>query len=365
MEKMKPRRTISGASKSSSIATIKDVARIAGVSTATVSNVLNHVDGKVSEETRHRIQQVIRRIRYHPNLLARGLQKRKTGLIGVMIIDPLNPFFMELVKGIHDICRQWEYNMLLCFSDDNLESETEHLHDFLERRVDGIFLTPVLHRMRQAGDVEKRHRECVEEILSQHIPLCSLLDSMTGAETCVVHVDHANGAQKAMDHLFSLGHTRIAYLSAPFDPETGCTRRMAYIQGYRDRGLPVNDDWILEAPIGREPAYYAMKEFLSHHPCITAVFCFNDLMAIGALHAIRQAQISVPDDISIIGYDNIEESRFQGPPLTTVHLKMYDIGEHAVRLVHDQIQKKKAQNDIHVRIIPSLVIRESTAPPRG
>jgi DNA-binding LacI/PurR family transcriptional regulator len=156
------------------------------------------------------------------------------------------------------------------------------------------------------------------------------------------------------------------------------------LESHHDRGLSVNPDWILETQIGREPAYHRMKQFLEKgvincaptvgaglappvgpkggtRSCpIDALFCFNDLMAIGALHAIREARLSVPDDIAVVGYDDIEEARFQAPPLTSVHLKMYEIGEHAIRLLHEQIQTRTPKNDIHIQVIPSLIERAST-----
>lgn len=329
--------------------TMKDIAREAGVSINTVSRALN---GKpdVNEDTRKRILQIADRLNYVPNFLAKGLVTKNTRTIGVIVSDNANPFFARIIKGIEDYARSKGYNIILCNTDERYEKEEEAVRLLRERRVDGLLitLTPA-----------QKKRTDILELKRSGVPFVLLNRHMDDIMTDYVINDNVYGAYLAVTHLVKLGHKRIGYISGP--PQISSVRER--LEGYRkavfENNIEFDNSLVKESNLKMEDGYRLMKEFLELENKPTAVFTYSDLLAIGALKALKEANLKVPKDIALVGYDDIEFSSLLQVPLTTVHQPRYRIGEEGARILINRIEGKDSEGLYQIVLKPELVIRES------
>ncbi len=329
-------------------ATLKDIARLAGVSTATVSKIVNGKDHDIGEKTIEKVKSSIQEQDYRPNSLARSMKTKVTKTIGLIIPDVRNPFFTDLARGAEDSANERGYSLLFCNSDDDLKKEMEYINTLTEKQVDGIAL---------AGSV-KRNRE-IEEKFQVRVPIVTLdRDAYFKGIKGRVLIDNFNGAYDAVKYLIGLGHRRILFLSGRLDIRVSEERLAGYRKALEDSGIGFDGDLVAEGNFNFNFGYdYIMSGSLDG--TVTAIFCGNDLIALGAVKALKKLKKKVPEDISIIGFDDIYLASINTPELTTVRQPSYDLGYIAVGRLIDILEGiEHKQNMVEIKL--ELVVREST-----
>jgi LacI family transcriptional regulator len=331
------------------LATSWDIARAAGVSQATVSRVLND-DPRVAEPTRLRVLEVITRLGYTPNAVARGLVTSQTNLVGVVVADIMNPFYPELLEAIS--AQLVQHGLRMVFSNAARQPEEVYARLLMEQRVDGIIFT--------AAHVKSN---TVRTLASQRFPVVLVNRSVDGAKCDLVVGDNATGSKAAADHLLELGHKRIGVLLGYPESSTSRDRMAAFSKAIEDGGLEVDQSLVRVGQYDYEEAYRQTRQLLDIARRPTALFCLNDAMALAALNAARAAGVAVPDDLSIVGFDDIRMAAWEAFQLTTVRQPLTEMARASVDLLAERI----ASPDKAVRkmVFPSLLIRrQTTARPR-
>jgi LacI family transcriptional regulator len=301
--------------------TIKDVAREAGVSVATVSRVYND-SALVKEETRQRVQDVARRLGYSPNGAARSLITSKTSTIGVLLPDLHGEFFSELIRGIDQTAQRLGYHLLVSSSHDQA-GEIEAAIQSMRGRVDGLIVMSPNVGARDAV----RH-------LSALFPVVLLSSSAEEGALHTISIANRAGARAMVRHLIALGHRQIVIITGGQHNHDAVERLRGYRAALREAGIARRAAWEVAGDFGERSGYAAAQKLLSTRPRPTAIFASNDAMAIGAISALREAGVRVPDDIAVAGFDDIPMAAYLNPPLATVHVDIPALGERAVeRLV--------------------------------
>ena len=328
--------------------TIKDVAEFVGVTPAVVSRVFNRDETlNIKEETRQAVLDAIKELNYVPNSVARSLRTHTTNTIGVLISDITNPFYTEVVKGIQSVAFSSGYTVVLCDTTDNSEEERKHIKKLSAQFVDGIILG--------SSYVEDDVVDLLEDL---HIKYVMVNRGSENSKAPYVKSDDIDGMAAAMDYLLSSGHTKIAHLSGPLYAETAIRRLTGYRKALLEAGIPYNSQYVVETMFDEASGYQACKQLLACDERPTAICAANDMIAIGAMNAVKEAGLSVPEDISVIGYNDIWVASKLSPPLTTVRCNMHDMGVKAFELLVDIINNKPEVE--HKLILPTqLEIRES------
>jgi len=329
-------------------ATIKDVAGRAGVSTATVSHAINGTR-PVGSALRERVRQAVEELGYRPNQVARSLRRKGSGAIGVILIDDTNPFFSESTRGVRDAALEAGYNILVCNSEGDAERENGFVELLAERRVEGIILFNVR---------DSRLRETVRRRLAVPIVLVDR-DGRSRRMDSVV-VDHYSGGAEAVEHLLALGHRRIGVITGPANSTPSLLRFRAYVHSLQRAGLAFDERLVLRGDFQSESGYDAALSLMSTPDPPTALFAFNDLMAFGAITALCGMGLRVPEDVSVVGYDDIQLSSFFNPPLTTVSQPKKAMGRAAFALLRERIADERMPTR-SVTMSARLVVRRSTA----
>lgn len=315
----------------SNIPTMHDVARLAGVSQSTVSRVLNenmsHIP--ISEETKQKILNAVEQLGYQPNMIARSLRTQRTQMIAVMIGDISNAFYHPIVRAVQDVARTRDYDVLISNGDHLYENELRFLNTVLRRPVDGVIMAP--HRLK-TEDLDKF-------IQRSHIPVVAL-----GAQVEHPLVDVVGGTSEPATYeavtwlIKEKGHQRIGFMSVVDDMPPGPARLRGYERAMEDAGLPIEQDFIQKVEFTMEGGQRAMGIFLQQAQPPSAIFAANSLMAIGAIMTARQAGARVPDDFSIMGFDDIPEALIVRPPLTVVARDLARIGHHITQILFERIE---------------------------
>lgn len=328
--------------------TIYDVAREAGVSMATVSRVVNS-NPNVKPTTRKKVLEAIDRLGYRPNAVARGLASKKTTTVGVVIPDISGAFYAEVARGIEDIANMYHYNIILSNSDTQKEKELRLINTLLEKQVDGLLF--------MGGEVTDEHKAAFNTS-SAPVVLSATYDDENRFP--FVNIDNRQGAIDATNLLFEEGHERVALITGPLtDPVNGYPRYQGYRQALEERGVAFDEDYVRVGDYRYNSGMDAMKEFLALAEPPTAVFAASDVMAVGAIHAIQDAGKRVPEDISVIGFDNIDIASMVRPLLSTIGQPMYDIGAVSMRLL-TKLMNKEDVEESQVVLEHQIVLREST-----
>jgi LacI family transcriptional regulator len=329
--------------------TVADIAREAGVSMMTVSRVINHKD-EVSAETRQRVQEIIDRLSYRPSGIARSLATRHSGTIGLVIPDVSNPFFADVARGAEDVAWAERYSIFLCNTEEDPQRELAVVNSLEEKRVDGVVLFSRLER-RQLIGVLKHHPAAV--LINRQTPKKNITPAIG-----TVRLDDVLGSQLVIRHLLDRGHQAIGFLAGPLTSHSGRSRSKGYHQALTEAGLPLNPLWEHHCAPTVDGGYTGARDLLSAQPKLTALFCFNDLIAVGALQACIESGRSVPHDLAIAGYDDIPLAALVTPSLTTCRAPRYELGAEAVHLLLSRI---RGCNDPCKEIVlkPQLVIRAS------
>jgi len=339
-------------------ATLRDVAMQAGVSEATVSRALRD-DPRVAMETRARVQEVAQQLHYRPNALARSLATQRSQLVGVVVPNVTNPLYTEVVEGIESTLFREGYTVVFCDSHFDLEREDHALQVLWEQRVAGIIVAPI--------DSQQGHLHWMPErgmpnvwLDSSDIPLLDINQ---------VAVDDGLGAYLACQHLLALGHRRIALINGPTSVLACAERLKGYERALTEQGVTLDAGLIAEGNLVIQGGYEAALNLLRRRPDLTAIFCANDAMAIGALKALREAKLAVPEQVSLVGCDDIPVAEQLQPALTTVWQPKYELGQIAARILLSHIRHAEAHpNGGHayayqrVLLQPRLIVRSTTAP---
>ncbi len=329
--------------------TIEDVAREAGVSRQTVSRAINN-KREIHPETRRRVLEVVRELGYRPNSIARGLKTDRTLTIGLVVPDIANPFFAEVVRGASEVAHADDYGILLCNTDENPLREWSVLRMLESYRVDGLMLISSRLADRRLQEAMERWRPMV---LVNREP-AELLPNIGS-----VVVDDAEAAQRAVQHLISRGHRRIAFLGGSSRSRSGLERRRGYRQALIEAGLPAPARWCRPCAPTVDGGRTAAKALLSQAPEITAVLTYNDLVALGVVQACQSLGRHIPQDLALVGWDDIVYAPYFSPPLTTMRMPKYQIGEQAMRLLLELIRDPQHPPKV-VRLDAKLIVRGST-----
>ena len=333
---------------------IQAVAKLAKVSTATVSRTING-SAKVSPGTAERVHKAIEALNFYPDTNARALGSGRSNLFGLIISDIMNPFFPELVKSFEDFAVANGQDVLI--ANTNYDSERMKLcvRRMLQRRVDGV-----------AVITSEMDESLVASFSRLHIPLVFLDSVEPGPGVSCVRIDYTTGIDSAVDHLTHLGHRRIAFISGPMRLTSARIRYKAFMESSASEHLDRNPHLVEEGNHRVDGGHEAMKRILASDATPTAVLASNDLTAIGAMGAITEAGLRVPEDVSVVGYDDIQLSAFTTPPLTTVRLPREEIARSAFDALLKAIQPgvpKSARGQEYL-VHPTFVVRKSTGPAR-
>ena len=330
------------------MATIKDVAKLAGVSTTTVSHVINKTRF-VAEDTTKAVWDAIQALHYSPSAVARSLKVNTTKSIGMIITTSEAPFFAEIVLAVEEYCYRQGYSLFLCNTQNNPEKIQNHLDMLIKKRVDGVLVMCT---------------EYTENSLmlfnGTNIPMV-IMDWGRHDEKSDRILDNSfEGGYLATKHLIDNGHKEIGVIAGNLEKTTARDRFNGFLEAMKEANLPVRQEWITEGDFEPEDGYECMNNLFRLEKLPTAIFCFNDVMALGAISAITERGLSVPNDISIIGYDNIHSSRFYAPPLTTIHQSKSRLGTQALNLLLERIKKEEKVNEPQIlEFHPELVQRKS------
>ncbi len=330
--------------------TLTDVAREAGVSAMTVSRVINNKDD-VSPATRQHIQTVIDRLGYSPSGIARGLATRQTHTLGLVILDVANPFFSDVARGAEQVAYAEGYNVFLCNTDEDPERELAVLQSLEEKRVDGVVLCSSRLDDSDLRRIVDRHPAVV--LVNRRLePLGE--DGNVG----VVIIDDEAGGQMATRHLLDSGHQTVGLLAGPPASRSSLQRVRGYRAAMGAAGFSSNSAYVRHCSPTVEGGQEAGQELLTTCPELTALFCYNDLVAIGALHACADLGRSVPGDVAVVGFDDIPLAALVTPSLTTCRVLRHEMGDQAMRLLLDQI-RGCPEGCGEIVLQPKLVIRTS------
>lgn len=328
------------------MATIKDVAKLAAVSPATVSRILNNTK-RVSDGVRARVMQAIEEVGYKPNSIARSLILKRSMMIGVIISDISNRYYGQLVRGIENAAHDNGYSILLCDSNYDEDTELKYLNLLYEKRVDGIILS-----------IKSVNEDLYRFFQTKKVP--AVFINRQEQEFSSIRVDNFKEAYKAVSYLISQGHTKIGCIYAPFyDRISGQERLEGYKKALADNNIDYNEAYVAKGSFSVKSGYEAMQVLLNRSLDITALFCTNDEMAFGAMNCIHDCEFKVPDDISVIGFDDIDYAQHFRPKLTTMHQPIYETGAKSVDLLIKSLNLKEKFETIDIKLDAELIIRDT------
>lgn len=330
------------------IATMRDVAERAGVSVSTVSHVINNTRA-VSDESRQRVTQAMEELGYKPNALARSLRRRKTNTLGMIVPDSANPFFAEVARAIEDASFAQNYSVILCNSEGDLEKQQAYTDVLIENRVAGILFV--------AAGVST---ELVNDLGRRRVPLVVVDREVPGVAVDTVLTNHAQGGRLATQHLIDLGHRRIACISGNSDVSPSAERVTGYRETLEKNDLFYDERLVVKGDFQYESGYEATRHLLMMEKPPTAIFACNDLMAVGCISAARELGLRVPNDLSVVGFDDVRLASFTNPPLTTIVQPKVEIGTLATKMLLERLANLDAPPRFK-RLDTRICIRRSTA----
>lgn len=331
------------------MATIKDVAKLAGVSTTTVSHVINKTRF-VAEDTTKAVWDAVQQLNYSPSAVARSLKVNTTKSIGMIITTSEAPFFAEVVLAVEEHCYRQGYSLFLCNTQNDPEKIQNHLDMLVKKRVDGVLV--------MCSEYTDSSRTLFNGL---NVPMVVMDWGKLNSDKSDLILDNSfEGGYLATKHLIENGHKEIGVIAGSLEKTTAKARFEGFEKAMNEANLPIRQEWIMEGDFEPESGYECMNNLFRLEKLPTAIFCWNDVMALGAISAITERGLSVPNDISIIGYDNIHSSRFYAPPLTTIHQSKSRLGSGALELLLERIKDNdKAHEPKTLEFFPELVVRKS------
>jgi len=342
------------AEKGCRLLTIRDVARLANVSIATVSAVINGKGG-VSDKLVQRVRQAMEVLDYQPNQVARSLKVRQTNTIGMVIPDVTNPFFTDLMRGVESEARRNNYSVIFCNADEDPELERRQLSMLFSRRVDGVLLAPTDSHTAQ------------DRLIQRRFPLVFFDRVPADFSGAAVVTDNLDASREAARHLIDLGHRRIAIIAGRLNLSNGLQRLEGFRRALQEAGIPLPEAYVRVGDFRLEASYQCGLELMRLPEPPTAVFCCNNKMTLGLMRALGELRIPCPERVSVLGFDDFDWAVNFSPRLTTVAQPTYQMGKIAVELLLSRLRAKnvstgKSENTI-VTLKSELRARDSTAPP--
>jgi len=328
--------------------TRKEVAERAGVSVAVVSYVVNDGPRPVAPETRSRVERAIEELGYYPNELARSLSRKQTAIIGLIIPSLVNPVYAEIADSLTHYCAAEGYRVILGSSGRDHQNEVEFAKSLRAKQVDGVVMIP-----------SESPEEILEPLQQAHIPIVVLEHDLP--DTHCVAINDVQGGQLATEHLLSLGHRRIGMIKRKPTSAMSKLRYEAFRNTLQTASVPFEPALVVESEAGQAAGYAAMQHLLALAEPPTAVFTHNDVLAMGAISAIYHADLTVPHDISIVGYDDTIQATYSNPPLTTVKIPIAEMGRLAGETILDLVKNDDLLSPQTITLPVELIVRASTA----
>ncbi|HEX2963722.1 MAG TPA: LacI family DNA-binding transcriptional regulator [Ignavibacteriales bacterium] len=332
------------------LVTLNDIALKSGVSITTVSRVLNnkHEKYRISTETKKNVLKAAKDLRYRPNELARGLRLKKTHTVGLVVPDISNPFFAYITHTIQSYMYQSGYSLIICVTNENIETEIRQIDLLRSKGVDGYIIMPVGQKA-----------DHLQELLSYNKPLVLLDRCLEDMNANAVVVDNYAGAYKATEHLIENGHRRIAIVQGLLNTYTNNARLNGYKDALKDHNIPIQERYIVGNDFRKENGYIETKLLLSLTDPPSAIFTTSDLITLGAMQAIFEEKCTIPDDISIVAFDDIDFAPYLVSPLTVIRQPKELMGEVAVKLLTEEMKAKGKKDKKRIVLMPELVVRKS------
>ncbi|WP_318437760.1 substrate-binding domain-containing protein [Photobacterium leiognathi] len=330
------------------MATMKDVAKLAGVSTSTVSHVINKTRF-VSEEISERVNKAAKELNYYaPSALARSFKVNRTKTIGMLVTTSTNPFFGEVVKGVERSCYQQGYSLILCNTEGDHQRMHESINTLLQKRVDGLIL--------MCATLEGEHFDIFEHYAD--IPVVVMDWGPMQFTSDKIQDNSLRGGYMAAKYLIDAGHSEIGCITGPLDRIQAEMRYNGYLQAMDEAGFSVEPSWVVEADFECEGGYNAFTQLHTNGTLPSALVVANDMMAMGVINAANELGIQIPEQLSIIGYDDIHIAKFMSPSLTTIHQPKYRLGQAAVETLLTRLDEPETAPRI-IELEPTLVERNS------
>ena len=326
--------------------TIKEIAELANVSTATVSKVINGKDQYISEATRQKILDIVEREGYIPNGIAKSLKMKRTKTIGIIIPDVMNLFFSELARGAEDAAEKKGYSVILCNTDNKEAKEEKYLNVLQEKMVDGIIMTASEASMNKSVKKSKTPMVLVDR------------DIKLGKPVGLITVNNEEGAFRATEFLIEKNCKNIGFISSEKKNKPSAERLKGYKRALKENGLEIDEKKIFLQNFTIDSGYKGAMILLEQSK-VDGIFCGNDLIAIGAMQALKERKVRIPEEVKIIGFDNISISGFTDPPLTTIQQPIYQLGEEAVKMLISIIEKKDMGINMNKVLKTKLIERGS------
>ncbi|OBX08067.1 substrate-binding domain-containing protein [Gallibacterium genomosp. 3] len=327
------------------MATMKDIARIAKVSTSTVSHVINN-SRYVSDEMREKIMKVVHELNYTPSAVARSLKVKETKTLGMLVTATSNPFFAEVVSGVEHYCNQHQYNLIISSTDGDEARLLQNIQTLIQKQVDGLLL------------MYSDSRHSIVKQLNVQLPMVIMDWWPTALNADRIYENSESGAYLATKTLIEQGHQKIAIITGKLDKSLAHNRLIGYKKALQDANLTVHPEWIIESHFDFEGGVEGMKKLLQCTDRPTAIFACSDTIAVGVYQVAWQHGLRIPEDLSVIGYDNIMLSQYLTPPLTTIHQPKAELGELAVETLLQRI-KSPQQEYKTLMLEPQLIWRQS------
>ena len=328
--------------------TIDDVAKLAGVSYQTVSRVINNKP-YVSPTTKQKVQEVIDETGYRPSPIARSLATARTATIGLVVPDISNPYFSAIARGVEQVAYAHNYSVLLCNTGEDASRELDVLLTLDERYVDGVIACGL-----------RQEDAALQKALAQFQAAVMVNRRFANEAIPAIVVDDVLGGYMATQHLLQLGHTAVGFMAGPSASYSGAKRLQGYEQALAEGGIKRQAGWVLSCPPTVSGGETAADSLLANHPELSALFCYNDLVAIGALRNCSVVGRRVPEDVAIVGFDDIAMATLVSPSLTTCHVPRVDIGSRAVSMLLNCLNNKTDRCN-EIIVTPELIIRASTS----
>ncbi len=327
---------------------MKDVAKLAGVSTSTVSHVINKTRF-VSEEISERVNKAAKELNYYaPSALARSFKVNRTKTIGMLVTTSTNPFFGEVVKGVERSCYQQGYSLILCNTEGDHQRMHESINTLLQKRVDGLIL--------MCATLEGEHFDIFEHYAD--IPVVVMDWGPMQFTSDKIQDNSLRGGYMAAKYLIDAGHSEIGCITGPLDRIQAEMRYNGYLQAMDEAGFSVEPSWVVEADFECEGGYNAFSQLHANGALPSALVVANDMMAMGVINAANEVGIQIPEQLSIIGYDDIHIAKFMSPSLTTIHQPKYRLGQAAVETLLTRLDEPETAPRI-IELEPTLVERNS------
>lgn len=326
--------------------TIYDVAEEAGVSIATVSKVINNI-GSMRDTTRTRVKDAMKQLNYHPSMMASALTGKGTKTLGLLVPDISNPFFSEMARTIEDRAHECGMSVIICSTYDDIEKEEKYVELLQRQQVDGFMIASTF-----------KNKKLLKDLRKKGTPLVMLTQDNDGVDVPSVSVDDFKGGYEATSYLISLGHKNIAIIAEY--QNSSSLRIYGYREAHSINSLTCSEENIYKITASLQNAKYIFNEIMAKDNIPTAIFACNDLIAIGIIQGAREIGLSVPEDLSVIGYDNTILATTTVPELTTIAQPVTDIGKRVVDVIIEEIKEKSQVNE-RILFNPKLIVRGTTA----